>query len=78
MCVTLFFLLLPISLPAPKIVFNRLNGKKYHHPAPALPVDDQQEESFTAAHEENVNFVYEGKEVNGWKSEKMKAKRRGG
>lgn len=47
------------DLPAPKIVFNRLNGKKYHHPAPALPADNQQEESFTPAHEENVKFVYE-------------------
>ncbi|XP_070704009.1 MAPK regulated corepressor interacting protein 2-like [Pempheris klunzingeri] len=47
------------DLPAPKIVFNRPNGKKYHHPAPALPADTQQEESFTAAHEENVSFVYE-------------------
>ncbi|TMS14901.1 MAPK regulated corepressor interacting protein 2 [Larimichthys crocea] len=48
------------DLPAPKIVFNRPNGKKYHHPAPARPTDDQQEESFTAAHEENVKFLYEG------------------
>lgn len=47
------------DLPAPKIVFHRPNGKKYHHPAPALPVDEQQEESFTPAHEENVKFVYE-------------------
>ncbi|XP_071372521.1 MAPK regulated corepressor interacting protein 2-like [Centroberyx affinis] len=47
------------DLPAPKIVFNRLNGKKYHQPAPAVPVDSQREESFTPAHEENVNFVYE-------------------
>ncbi|XP_053193868.1 MAPK regulated corepressor interacting protein 2-like [Scomber japonicus] len=47
------------DLPAPKIVFNRLNGKKYHHPAPALPADNQQEESFTPAHEENVKFVYD-------------------
>ncbi|XP_039975142.1 MAPK regulated corepressor interacting protein 2-like isoform X2 [Xiphias gladius] len=47
------------DLPAPKIVFNRLNGKKYHHPAPALPADNHQEETFTAAHEENVKFVYE-------------------
>ncbi|XP_019964475.1 MAPK regulated corepressor interacting protein 2-like isoform X2 [Paralichthys olivaceus] len=46
-------------LPAPKIVFNRLNGKKYHHSAPALPADDHQEETFTAAHEENVKFLYE-------------------
>ncbi|XP_023279028.1 MAPK regulated corepressor interacting protein 2-like [Seriola lalandi dorsalis] len=47
------------NLPAPKIVFNRLNGKKYHHPAPALPADNHQEETFTAAHEENVKFVYD-------------------
>ncbi|KAM6966209.1 MAPK regulated corepressor interacting protein 2-like [Tautogolabrus adspersus] len=47
------------DLPAPKIVFNRPNGKKYHHPAPALPADTQKEESFTAAHEENVKFVNE-------------------
>ncbi|KAM3598446.1 uncharacterized protein V6R79_018091 [Siganus canaliculatus] len=47
------------DLPAPKIVFNRLNGKKYHQPAPALHADKQQEESFTPAHEENVKFVYE-------------------
>lgn len=56
-----FSSLLPISLPAPKIVFNRLNGKKYHHPAPALPADEQQEEIFTPAHEENVKFAFEGK-----------------
>ncbi|XP_008282008.1 protein FAM195A-like [Stegastes partitus] len=47
------------DLPAPKIVFNRLNGKKYHHPAPALPADTQPDESFSPAHEENVKFVYE-------------------
>ncbi|XP_026180494.1 MAPK regulated corepressor interacting protein 2-like isoform X1 [Mastacembelus armatus] len=47
------------DLPATKIVFNRLNGKKYHHAAPALPADNQQEESFTPAHEENIKFVYE-------------------
>ncbi|KAF7660697.1 hypothetical protein LDENG_00277470 [Lucifuga dentata] len=46
------------DLPAPQIVFTRLNGKKYHHPAPPLQTD-QQEESFTPAHEENVKFVYE-------------------
>lgn len=54
---------LPISLPAPKIVFNRLNGKKYHQPAPTLPADTQQEERFTDAHEENVKFVYEGEKM---------------
>ncbi|XP_044037072.1 MAPK regulated corepressor interacting protein 2-like [Siniperca chuatsi] len=47
------------DLPAPKIVFNRPNGKKYHHPAQALPADNQQDESFTPAHKENVKFVYE-------------------
>ncbi|AWP18931.1 C16orf14 -like [Scophthalmus maximus] len=47
------------DLPAPKIVFNRPNGKKYHQPTPALPADDRQEETFTAAHEENVKFVYD-------------------
>ncbi|XP_075942089.1 MAPK regulated corepressor interacting protein 2-like [Anarhichas minor] len=47
------------DLPAPKIVFSRPNGKKYHHPAPALPADHQQEESFTPVHEENVKFVYD-------------------
>uniref|UniRef100_A0A665V4R4 MAPK regulated corepressor interacting protein 2-like n=1 Tax=Echeneis naucrates TaxID=173247 RepID=A0A665V4R4_ECHNA len=47
------------GLPAPKIVFNRPNGKKYSHPAPALPADNHQEENLTIAHEENVKFVYE-------------------
>ncbi|KAL3067178.1 MAPK regulated corepressor interacting protein 2 [Trematomus bernacchii] len=43
--------------PPPKIVFNRLNGKRYHgaatqkSPCPA--------EGFTPAHEENVRFVHE-------------------
>ncbi|XP_042361182.1 MAPK regulated corepressor interacting protein 2-like isoform X1 [Plectropomus leopardus] len=48
------------DLPAPKIVFSRPNGKKYHHSAPTLPADNQQEESFSAAHEENVRFVHDG------------------
>ncbi|CAN9505258.1 unnamed protein product [Ophioblennius macclurei] len=47
------------DLPAPKIVFNRPNGKRYHHPAPALSDDAQREEIFTPAHEENVKFVYD-------------------
>ncbi|XP_042361183.1 MAPK regulated corepressor interacting protein 2-like isoform X2 [Plectropomus leopardus] len=47
------------DLPAPKIVFSRPNGKKYHHSAPTLPADNQQEESFSAAHEENVRFVHD-------------------
>lgn len=47
------------DLPAPKIVFSRPNGKKYHHPAPALAADHQQDESFTPVHEENVKFVFD-------------------
>ncbi|XP_075996658.1 MAPK regulated corepressor interacting protein 2-like [Genypterus blacodes] len=44
------------DLAAPKIVFTRLNGKKYQHPAPA---DEQQDESFTPAHQDNVTFVHQ-------------------
>jgi hypothetical protein len=45
-------------------VFNRLNGKKYHHtPAALLQVDLQPKEGFTSAHQENVKFIYEGKGV---------------
>lgn len=47
------------DLPAPKIVFNRVNGKKYHQPAVVLSADNQQEESFSLAHKENVKFVSE-------------------
>lgn len=57
--------ILAFSLPAPKIVFNRPNGKKYHLPCPGLPPDPQQEgESSAAAHEDNVKFVYDGKDGN--------------
>ncbi|KAJ7989330.1 hypothetical protein DPEC_G00303420 [Dallia pectoralis] len=45
--------------PAPKIVFNRLNGKKYHHSPPDLQVDQQLDEGFSTAHQENVKFVSE-------------------
>uniref|UniRef100_A0A8C9WI28 MAPK regulated corepressor interacting protein 2 n=1 Tax=Scleropages formosus TaxID=113540 RepID=A0A8C9WI28_SCLFO len=47
----------PRSSQAPKLVFNRLNGKRYHG-APSQGVDSQPE-GFTEAHEENVRFVYE-------------------
>ncbi|XP_061605554.1 MAPK regulated corepressor interacting protein 2-like [Phyllopteryx taeniolatus] len=50
------------SLPdllAPKIVFNRPNGKKYHQPSSGLPADPKQQGESTAAHEDNVKFVYE-------------------
>uniref|UniRef100_W5KHF5 MAPK regulated corepressor interacting protein 2 n=1 Tax=Astyanax mexicanus TaxID=7994 RepID=W5KHF5_ASTMX len=43
--------------PAPKIVFQRLNGKRYHRST--SPKEDNTVEGFTPAHEENVRFVYE-------------------
>uniref|UniRef100_A0AAR2K3M7 Uncharacterized protein n=1 Tax=Pygocentrus nattereri TaxID=42514 RepID=A0AAR2K3M7_PYGNA len=43
--------------PAPKIVFQRLNGKRYHRST--SPKEDSTAEGFTPAHEENVRFVYE-------------------
>lgn len=45
------------DVPSPKLVFNRLNGKKYHAPPAALP--DPQPDGLTAAHQENVRFAYE-------------------
>lgn len=45
------------DIPSPKLVFNRLNGKKYH-PQPAVQVHTQPD-GLSAAHEENVKFVYE-------------------
>uniref|UniRef100_A0A3B3Y923 MAPK regulated corepressor interacting protein 2 n=1 Tax=Poecilia mexicana TaxID=48701 RepID=A0A3B3Y923_9TELE len=46
-------------LPAPKIVFNRLNGKRHHQPAQALPADCRHKEAFSPEHEENVKFISE-------------------
>ncbi|XP_042288306.1 MAPK regulated corepressor interacting protein 2 [Thunnus thynnus] len=43
--------------PPPKIVFNRLNGKRYHNTSTQKP--DSPAEGFTPAHEENVRFVFE-------------------
>ncbi|XP_048407699.1 MAPK regulated corepressor interacting protein 2 isoform X1 [Stegostoma tigrinum] len=43
------------SCPAPKLVFNRVNGKR----CPTPGIIDTQEEEHTPAHEENVQFVYE-------------------
>lgn len=43
--------------PPPKIVFNRLNGKRYH--SAAAQKAESPAEGFTPAHEENVRFVYE-------------------
>ncbi|XP_060116551.1 MAPK regulated corepressor interacting protein 2 [Heteronotia binoei] len=46
----------PPSSPAPKLVFNRVNGKR----PPLMPQQTAAtEESYTLAHEENVRFVYE-------------------
>ncbi|XP_072205433.1 MAPK regulated corepressor interacting protein 2 [Excalfactoria chinensis] len=42
--------------PAPKLIFNRVNGKR---PQVLLPHTCVPEENYTAAHEENVRFVYE-------------------
>ncbi|KAM4584616.1 MAPK regulated corepressor interacting protein 2 [Odontesthes bonariensis] len=43
--------------PPPKIVFNRLNGKR--HNGAATQKTQSPAEGFTPAHEENVRFVYE-------------------
>ncbi|XP_076023396.1 MAPK regulated corepressor interacting protein 2 [Genypterus blacodes] len=43
--------------PPPKIVFNRLNGKR--HSAASTRKEDSPAEGFTPAHEENVRFVHE-------------------
>ncbi|KAH0631840.1 hypothetical protein JD844_019697 [Phrynosoma platyrhinos] len=43
-------------VPAPKLVFNRINGKR--PPLTIQPMSNT-EESYTMAHEENVRFVYE-------------------
>ncbi|XP_077172975.1 MAPK regulated corepressor interacting protein 2 [Paroedura picta] len=42
--------------PAPKLVFNRVNGKR---PLLMPQQTGAAEESYTQAHEENVRFVYE-------------------
>lgn len=59
--VIIVYLLISLCLcssPAPKIVFNRLNGKRYHRST--SPKAASTTEGFTPAHEENVRFVYEG------------------
>ncbi|XP_072337449.1 MAPK regulated corepressor interacting protein 2 isoform X2 [Scyliorhinus torazame] len=43
------------SSPAPKLVFNRVNGKR----CPTSGITDTREEEHTPAHEQNVRFVYE-------------------
>ncbi|TSK67255.1 MAPK regulated corepressor interacting protein 2 [Bagarius yarrelli] len=43
--------------PAPKLVFQRLNSKRFLRST--SPKEDDTDEGFTPAHEENVRFVYE-------------------
>lgn len=43
-------------VPVPKLVFNRVNGKKHQ---PSSQHFTAAEDSYTPAHEENVRFVYE-------------------
>lgn len=43
--------------PAPKIVFQRLNTKRFLRST--SPKEEDTAEGFTPAHEENVRFVYE-------------------
>ncbi|XP_028300488.1 MAPK regulated corepressor interacting protein 2 [Gouania willdenowi] len=43
--------------PPPKIVFNRLNSKRYH--STGSQKNESPAEGFSPAHEENVRFVYE-------------------
>ncbi|XP_037328154.1 MAPK regulated corepressor interacting protein 2 [Pungitius pungitius] len=45
------------SSPPPKIVFNRLNGKRYHGAAAQKSAGPA--EGFTPDHEDNVRFVHE-------------------
>ncbi|KAM9098276.1 MAPK regulated corepressor interacting protein 2 [Sarcophilus harrisii] len=46
----------PLSSLAPKLVFNRVNGRR---PLATTQSITATEESYTLAHEENVRFVYE-------------------
>ncbi|XP_078274074.1 MAPK regulated corepressor interacting protein 2 [Rhinoraja longicauda] len=44
------------SGPAPRLVFNRVTGKRYASPG---VTETRQEEEHTPAHEENVRFVHQ-------------------
>ncbi|KAM9209206.1 MAPK regulated corepressor interacting protein 2 [Dugong dugon] len=46
----------PLSSPGPRLVFNRVNGRR--PPATSLSLEGAQE-TYTLAHEENVRFVSE-------------------
>ncbi|MED6274378.1 hypothetical protein CHARACLAT_015799 [Characodon lateralis] len=49
------------NAPPPKIVFNRVNGKR-HNGTATQKSQSLAAEGFTPAHEENVRFVYEGED----------------
>ncbi|XP_062041632.1 MAPK regulated corepressor interacting protein 2 isoform X1 [Lepus europaeus] len=46
----------PLSSPGPRLVFNRVNGRRPHATSPSL---EGTQETYTLAHEENVRFVSE-------------------
>lgn len=47
----------PLHSPGPRLVFNRVNGRR---PAATSPSLEGTQETYTLAHEENVRFVSEG------------------
>nr|KAF6441421.1 MAPK regulated corepressor interacting protein 2 [Rousettus aegyptiacus] len=47
----------PLSSPGPRLVFNRVNGRR---PPTTSPSIEGTQETYTLAHEENVRFVSEG------------------
>ncbi|XP_015674675.1 MAPK regulated corepressor interacting protein 2 [Protobothrops mucrosquamatus] len=51
-----YYLLFSLGSPLPKLVFNRVNGKR---PPLMISPPTTTEENYTVAHEENVRFVYE-------------------
>lgn len=51
------FCLLPSHSPGPRLVFNRVNGRRPLTTSPSL---EGTQETYTVAHEENVRFVSEG------------------
>lgn len=48
---------LPSHSPGPRLVFNRVNGRRPLTTSPSL---EGSQETYTLAHEENVRFVSEG------------------
>ncbi|KAK7798267.1 hypothetical protein U0070_005339 [Myodes glareolus] len=47
----------PLASPGPRLVFNRVNGRRPLTTSPSL---EGTQETYTLAHEENVRFVSEG------------------